>query len=1185
MIVTLSRVGPSVRRGKEPGGTVSKFDGCPSSDDLRRLTLSQLGPAESASVREHLAECDLCCETFNALGHDEETKPKPSSRTAAKDATPPPIADLGVPSLIANEVPNEWDLSFLSPPLEVGDLGSLGAYRVLGVLGVGGMGIVFHAEDPKLHRELALKVIKPELARHADSLARFLREAQAIAAIDHDNIVSIFEVNDETVPYLAMPLLKGQTLADRMREKQPLTVSESLRIAREIASGLDAAHEQGVVHRDIKPANIWLEGDRNRVKLLDFGLARPAGGNTELTATGTIAGTPLYMAPEQIEAQQIDERADLYSLGCVLYRMLTGRPPFEALTPLALLSAVATQIPDPPARLVPDRQDELPQELSTLVLRLLEKAPDDRPASAKALVDEIERIEMRRSPQRDSRVPFSSWLIAATLLGIAGMVCLTVYIIRIKHPDGSETTVRIRAGDSDSVSVEREKTNPRGTEDGSKPHLDVAFEIGPPVKTAVNSFAIAPAPIPFRSNEPLVKHALVSQPAPLDGVISWTIHSKTHRDVTPRSVVSMNGKYIATACRDFAIRVWEVDTGRLVKILLGHEKPEGSVYGIHAPMSVGWSPDGQYLASVGENGPAFIWKFETGRLLRQVECPVPHPKNMHWSPDGLRIVVTDSSQRHVGVVLDVRQGKPVYEVSGISASWAPDGKTLAVGDRGGRVHLLAAVAGSVTASFTAHSGPVQRIGFSADGNFLGTGSFESAFEKEGRALALWRVEDREVLRRRDGRYFIAFSTDGKKMITGGERVRAWWTESDTSIGEINMNGEVPNATWLPDGDRVMVCVRNGGLAPAIWNSKTGQLIQEYGPAQNGIAGNFRFSPDGQRLLHDYNPHPYLGTALWTLRPMRLVSLAMPGHMSVWSPDSLKFAHGDTMAAHVRDATNGDLRLELSDAAGKRGTPTQAVAFSTDGVRVAKLNSNAEVTIVEIDSAKTLQTITLESVPSHVSWRPGAEQIAWIDQAGVVRVRDLESSATLSELATEQTAWPFLSWSKDGVWLAIRGTGGTATGLLWNVDTDEKRSHQSSQFLSWLNDGSYAIHAGGIQIYDAEGDKRIRHLPGLPKGNISPDGQIYVTSENNATVFYSSKDGRMLGKLHCLTAGIHKESIKYMTITSNGHYHSPTVGGTNLFVYIVQTVDEQLTLTPEEFESRFGWRNDPVRAELLSDPSD
>ncbi len=284
---------------------------------------------------------------------------------------------------------------FLSAPQAPDELGRLGPYRVLQVLGAGGMGVVFRAEDPQLQRPVALKAMLPGLGSSSTARQRFLREARAAAGIKHDHIVSIYQVGeDRGAPFLAMEFLEGEPLDARLKREGKLPMAEIVRIGREIAEGLEAAHERGLIHRDIKPANVWLEGKKARVKILDFGLARGGAEDAQLTQTGAIVGTPAYMAPEQAQGQSLDGRCDLFSLGCVLYRMATGRMPFKGNDTISTLLAVATETPPAPQEL----DASLPPALSALVMRLLEKKAVDRPPSAQAVVAELEAIASAPPP-------------------------------------------------------------------------------------------------------------------------------------------------------------------------------------------------------------------------------------------------------------------------------------------------------------------------------------------------------------------------------------------------------------------------------------------------------------------------------------------------------------------------------------------------------------------------------------------------------------------------------------------------------------------------------------------------------------------------------------------------------------------------------------------------------------------
>jgi serine/threonine protein kinase len=271
----------------------------------------------------------------------------------------------------------------------------------LRLLGAGGMGIVFLAEDTNLLRSVALKVVQPRIASDAVTRQRFLREARAMAAIHHEHVVVVYHVGTATtarkrleLPYLAMQYIQGETLLDYLVRDGRLAFFEVARIGREIAEGLEAAHAEGVIHRDIKPSNIWLTVPRRRVKIIDFGLARPLQGNTAFGSTAIsyskqIIGTPYFMSPEQALGEPIDQRSDLFSLGCLLYSALSGTLPFDGSTPVAVLSKLAIDEPTPLQKLRPD----VPPQFAHFIHRLLAKLPDNRPPTASSAVNALEEIE------------------------------------------------------------------------------------------------------------------------------------------------------------------------------------------------------------------------------------------------------------------------------------------------------------------------------------------------------------------------------------------------------------------------------------------------------------------------------------------------------------------------------------------------------------------------------------------------------------------------------------------------------------------------------------------------------------------------------------------------------------------------------------------------------------------------
>ncbi len=277
---------------------------------------------------------------------------------------------------------HEIDLSFLEPTSAPDSLGRLQHYEIREMIGHGGCGVVFRAFDTKLERMVAIKVMLPELAATSPARKRFLREARATAAIRHANVVTIYAVEEKPLPFLVMEFIDGETLKQRINRTGPLEASEVLRIGYNIACGLAAAHQSGLIHRDIKPANILVENGSDQLKITDFGLARSVD-DASITQSGVIAGTPLYMSPEQAQAFDIDARSDLFSLGSVLYVLGTGRPPFRASSTLAVMRRVAEDDPRPIQAIIP----EFPTWLVTIIAKLHAKDPAHRFANSQALVD------------------------------------------------------------------------------------------------------------------------------------------------------------------------------------------------------------------------------------------------------------------------------------------------------------------------------------------------------------------------------------------------------------------------------------------------------------------------------------------------------------------------------------------------------------------------------------------------------------------------------------------------------------------------------------------------------------------------------------------------------------------------------------------------------------------------------
>jgi len=339
--------------------------------------------AESEAVAAHLGGCESCRQNLDRLvgegdtiGNQVASLGHPPVRSEALDEVVARLKERTVAETATQAESHAVrpSLGFLEPSKNPRHLGKLGEYEILEVIGRGGMGIVLKARDPKLERLVAIKVLNPELASSGAARARFLREARSAAAVTHEHVVTIHAVHDTAdVPFLVMEYIVGVSLEDRIQRTGQMKVEEVLRIGMQAASGLAAAHAQGLVHRDIKPSNILLENGVERVKITDFGLARVVH-EAQLTQTNAVMGTPQYMSPEQARGDKVDHRSDLFSLGCVLYAMCTGRSPFRAETPSGAIHRVCEDSPRP----ITDTNPDIPEWLAEIIDRLLAKKPEER---------------------------------------------------------------------------------------------------------------------------------------------------------------------------------------------------------------------------------------------------------------------------------------------------------------------------------------------------------------------------------------------------------------------------------------------------------------------------------------------------------------------------------------------------------------------------------------------------------------------------------------------------------------------------------------------------------------------------------------------------------------------------------------------------------------------------------------
>ena len=413
------------------------MNACPARDHLLHLLTESLLPQERSVLETHVEHCSRCQDTLEQLTENSLLFPTGPTFTANRA----PLLGLRDDSSIQggmsqgahqrkSEAPiaqEPLSLGFLAPSARPDSLGRLGHYEILEVLGQGGFGIVLRALDDALQRVVAIKVLAPALTTAASARQRFLREARAAALVRHENVVQIYAIEELPLPHFVMEFVPGETLQQRLDRTGAFDASAVVAIGRQIAEGLASAHAAGLIHRDVKPGNVLIEtGPRLRVKVTDFGLAR-AVDDASITQSGVVAGTPMYMSPEQAQGETLDPRSDLFSLGSVLYAIASGKPPFRAGNTLAVLKRVVEETAQPLSEVIPNG----PGWLCDLIVKLHAKAPNDRIQSAKEIATLLAQGEAGATPAIPGAVhqpilcPRARW-VGAGILGLATAALLAI---------------------------------------------------------------------------------------------------------------------------------------------------------------------------------------------------------------------------------------------------------------------------------------------------------------------------------------------------------------------------------------------------------------------------------------------------------------------------------------------------------------------------------------------------------------------------------------------------------------------------------------------------------------------------------------------------------------------------------------------------------------------------------------